>query len=82
MEELRITHVEKSKNVVTHIEIDDKLYPTSTIIDWVINKVYRFYTLEDGFKSYVIVKRSPLGNLYLVTSPDGIECNNLGSLSQ
>ena len=42
MDELQIKHVVKSKNIITHVEIDDKLYPVSTIINWSRDKVDSF----------------------------------------
>ena len=81
MEELRIECVQYSKGIMTHVQVNDELYPVSTIINWIRDKKYRLYTLEDGYKSYVFVKMSFLGNLFLATNPDGVTANNLSSMS-
>jgi hypothetical protein len=81
VQELQITHVRKNKkNRITHVQIDDKIYPESTIINWRQDGTYRCYTLVSGCKSYVLIKSSSLGNWFLTTSPDGVEVNNLNSL--
>lgn len=81
MQELQITHVRKNKqNKITHVQIDDKIYETITIINWWDREMYQCYTFENNYKSYVIVKTSNLGNRFLTTSPDGVEENNLNSL--
>ena len=63
-----------------NVQIDNKIYELMTIIIWKRTNKYKFYTSVNGYKSYVLVKRSTLINWFLTTSPDGIEENNLNSL--
>lgn len=81
MDEYQITCVTNdSYETITSVGISGKTYLVQTVVDWLLNNTYSFYTNKNGYKAYVYPKKSVLGNWFLTTEPDSTKTNNLDFL--
>lgn len=81
MAEHQITCVTQDNNgVITFVGIGGAKYSVQTVVNWLRNKTYAFYTYKKGYKAYVYPKQSLLGNWFLTTEPDSTMSNNLDFL--
>ena len=82
MEEYRIKCIVHDENkVITHVGIGSKKFIVQQIVDWINNKKYKFYTLENGTRAEVKARKNQqTGRWFLISTPDGIHENNLDYL--
>ena len=78
MEEYEITCVKQDFfGNITHVEVNGRQLRSETIVHWLLNKKYNFYTYKGGQKAYVYPKKSMLYNWFLTTDPHSGQANNL-----
>lgn len=78
MDEYEITCVKQDFfGNVTHVEVNGRQLRSETIVHWLLNKKYDFYTYKGGKKAYVHPKKSMLYNWFSTTDPQSSLANNL-----
>ena len=81
MEEYEITCVKQDFfGSITHVEVNGLLLHSETIIHWLLNKRYNFYTYKNEQKVSVYAKTSMFYGWFLTTDPQSGQANNLAFL--
>lgn len=71
--------VKDNQDNIIQVGIGGNRYTIQQIVN-AMNNRDTFFTMKNGHMADVYAKKSPLGNLFLTTDPDGITANNLDFL--
>ena len=78
MEEYEITCVKQDFfGNISHVDVNGLCLHSETIIHWLLNERYKFYTFKGEKKVYIHPKKNMWYNWFLTTNPHSEKANDL-----